>query len=596
MFTRPERFTRGGLVALLLLAGCQGPFDGREGEESLQHYVDAALDREIQAMPSETLPQTATARPSPVEEALAERREELDGIGPALSGDLPPDLGTDLAGGSQQQVTVALGDVVASAVRNNLGVQASSLQPSITSEDVIAAEAAFDWLLSAEAGFTKVDEPQTVPVLGGIRLGSPAQGAETYNFETGVRKRFQSGGTLSVSTDLARSRNRSSGIGLDPDPAYSAGLRIGLDQPLLRGFGRDVNTASIRLAEHARDRSVEQLRLDLLEAVGDTESAYWALVYAWENLAIKQWLVSVGEEVRIKMEGRMTFDTTTAQFADAVATVEQRKADVIRAERALRGASDSLKALVNDPALTVGSEALLSPADVLAAEPITFSLREAIIEAMANRPEIRQAALGIEDAGIAQMLADNNRLPMLNATAQMAYFGLDSSVGDAYDEIGEGSFIDYILGLAFEYPIGNRRAEAEYRRSRLERTAAAIAYRRAVQNVVLDVKSALRDVMANYELIQATRSYRVAQAENLRALAVEEETLAALTPEFLNLKFSRQNGLAGARAQELLALTNYRQSLANLYRAMGTSLTMQGIELETVDAPETLLADDVPHP
>jgi outer membrane protein TolC len=107
-----------------------------------------------------------------------------------------------------------------------------------------------------------------------------------------------------------------------------------------------------------------------------------------------------------------------------------------------------------------------------------------------------------------------------------------------------------------------------------------VGYQQSVQGVVLDVKTALRDVITDYDLIMATRSLRVAQAENLRTLLVEEETMAGLTPEFLNLKFQRQERLALARTQEVAALANYDKSVASLYRAMGTSLIMKGIEVE----------------
>jgi len=188
-------------------------------------------------------------------------------------------------------------------------------------------------------------------------------------------------------------------------------------------------------------------------------------------------------------------------------------------------------------------------------------------------------------------VADNARLPLLDLSAQIAYFGLDEDSAESYENLLDAEFIDYILGLRFEYPIGNRGPEAEYRRARLQRSQALLGYRQAVQNVVLDVKSALRDVVTNYELIRATRSNRIAQAENLRALMVEEETLAGLTPEFLNLKFQRQERLALARAGELQALASFDQAVAALYRAMGTGLTMRSIDFEVAGEPR---AEDMP--
>ena len=273
----------------VLLTGCQTLFDSPQTEQNLQRFVDASIDREVGSLPAETGPLTAAERPSPVEEALAQRRAELDQIGPAMQADTAGlDTGPDLTDSSQQQVTIALNEVILSAVKNSLGVQVSSLQPAITAEDVIAAEAVFDWLLLGDVSFTKTDQPQVVPVIGGMSLGSPYQAAETYRFETGVRRTFAGGGQVSLTTDMIRNSNRSTGIGFSPNPSYNAALRLGINQPLLRGFGRDVNTATIRLAEHAQQRSVEQLRADLLNVVQQTESAYWTLVFTWRNLAIQQ--------------------------------------------------------------------------------------------------------------------------------------------------------------------------------------------------------------------------------------------------------------------------------------------------------------------
>jgi outer membrane protein len=580
-----------GLLSLIE-AGCQSPLDSPAGEPTLQQSVAAAIDRELASLPEEVPTLTTTQPPAELEEALAERLEELEAMGPATDASRTEvELGTDLAGGAQHELSISLQTVITTAVENNLAARIARLAPAINAEDIINAEAAFDFVLFSNADFTKTDQPSTVPVLGGFVLGTPFNADERYRFETGVRKRMQTGAELFASTDLTRFRNNAPGIGLLPDPAYTAAVRLGLTQPLLRGFGQQVNTATIRLAGNAESRAVAQLRSDLLNLVEQVEVAYWDLVFAWHNLEIRQWLVNVGVEVRDVLDRRREFDTKLAQYTDAVATVEQRKANVIRARRRILAASDALKALINDPELTVGSEALLHPTDSFVASAVSYNLRQTIVTALDQRPEIEQASLAIDDASIAQMVADNARLPLLDLSAQIAYFGMDEDSGDSYGNLLDAEFIDYILGLRFEYPLGNRAAEAGYRQARLQRSQTLLGYRQAVQNVVLDVKSALRDVVTNFELIQATRSNRIAQAENLRALLVEEETLAGLTPEFLNLKFQRQERLAFARQEELLALANFDQSVALLYKAMGTGLTMRDIDIEVVGEPR---ADDMP--
>ncbi|MCZ6837052.1 MAG: TolC family protein [Planctomycetota bacterium] len=547
--------------------------------------MKSAIDRELEPLPDESEKRITTQPPALVEQELAERREELDAIGPDTDReDIVYDVGHDLLGREQEVDEINLHDVILSAVERNLFIQASSLQPSISAQEVTFAEAAFDALLFANADFEKLDQPEVQPVLAGTgAIGTGFNNSERYRFETGLRKRTTLGTTFEISTDLTRSQNHTSGITLSPDPAYLSTVRLGLTQPLMRGFGKDVNTASIRLSENAQQEDIEQLRLDLLEIVADTEEAYWNLVFAWHDIAIQQWLVMVGEDVRDILDRRRDFDTKPAQYADAVATVEQRKGDVIAARRRLRRASDLLKTLINDPKNTIGSEVLLKPSDSLIETPLEYSLRDSIVTAIGNRPEIKQSALAISDAQIRQNVADNLRLPQLNLLAQVAYLGLDNDAGNSYEDLNNGDFIDYVLGLSFEYPLGNRAAESDYQRARLQRTQALVNYWNTVQFVVLDVKSTLRDVITTYELIQARRSFRVAQAENLRTLLVEEETLASLTPEFLNLKFQRQEGLAIARAQELQAMVNFDSSVANLYRAMGIGLKMKQIVFEIPD-------------
>ena len=79
------------------------------------------------------------------------------------------------------------------------------------------------------------------------------------------------------------------------------------------------------------------------------------------------------------------------------------------------------------------------------------------------------------------------------------------------------------------------------------------------------------------------RAFRLAQAENLRALLVDEQTIATLTPEFLALKFQRQQELANAQQQEIQALVDYNGAIAQLWQAMGTGLQMNRVELQVTD-------------
>jgi outer membrane protein TolC len=582
---------------LLLACGCQTPFDnGEKADQSLHRSVADAVERELATAGAEDIEgrdggenqvrHLTTQPPSEVEEALSRQRVELDAMSPTRTSEDPAQLGPDLNNNQQRGISLSLKDAIRTSVANNLSVQDARLQPAISSADVVAAEAVFDALLFSSADFSWTNERTADIRVNGQKVNSPADVQNVYRFNTGLRKQLTTGGQVSLSTSQTSDRNKSPQISLSPNPAFNSDIRLGLTQPLLRGFGSDVNRASIMLAENQERRSIQGLRDQLLETVEETELAYWNLVYTWHELAIRRWLVEVGIQVRDVLALRRDFDTRLAQYSDAVARVEQRKANVIRAQRSIRAASDELKVLINDRDVTIGSELVYLPIDKTIDAPISYSLLDVVLTAVTERPDIQAAILDIDDASIRQLVANNGRLPMLDLNAEVAFTGLGKDFGEAYGQVFRGSYTDYVLGLLFESPIGNRAAEAEYRKARLLRSSAVISYRRSVQDAVAIVKDQLRNVVTNFELIAATRDNRLAQAENLRALLVEEETLASLTPEFLNLKFQRQDRLADACSEEIQALVNFDQSVAALYRAMGIGLKMNGIDIDIIEGSD----------
>lgn len=582
----------GWTVAALLVVGaggCSSPLDTAE-TQSLRSSVNEAVERE-------TAPARGTAGSTPAPRTLdrtpntltfkPEIEAELDRMaGPKAYGDVLPSLGPDLLGNEATTFGVSLRQAVTSAVRNNLNVELAQIEPSIAGSRALAAEAAFDWVFFASGDWTNSDQPQTVRSVGAFPTGSSAVVSESAGYTTGLRKPLTTGGAVRVFQGLTYVDERTPGSNALPDPSYRASLFLELSQPLLRNLGSDVALAEVRIARNAERAATHQLKSQLIAAVTETERAYWELVQARRSLQVQQRLLERGIATRDVLESRRNFDVKPAEFSDAVATVKSREGNVIRAINRLRQASDTLKALMNDPDLTVGSETLLLPVDAAVDEPITFTLLDSITTALDKRPEVQQSILDIDDASIRMAVADNAKLPLLDLAVQTGFGGLADDAGSAYEDIGEAEFVDYVVRLDFEQPIGNRVAEANYRARTLERLRATVGYRRIVQDVVLSVKRSLRDVATNYQLIEQSRSARLAATENLRTLEVQKKTIQALSPEFLNLEFQRQESLALAELEEIAALANYNIALADLYASTGTALERNQIKFVVPDAGE----------
>lgn len=590
------------LASAGVLSGCSGSPLAQSTEAELRRSMLEALKREVShADPSAAAPRRLET-PEPDTSKLEIRPEHIAEIeksystaadialitGRAEEGENPIAMlaGDDLMGQPTRTAGVSLERSIQTAVANNLDAEFARYAPAINQATIVEAEAAFDWLLFGSAAYQDQSVPR--PGQGFSGGGITRDASKAWTASAGLSRTMTTGGSLGITHTIGSTDVDASFFGSEPEPnpARVANFDVELNQPLLRGFGETVNLAEVRLARNAERASVSDLRAELIRTVTETERAYWTLVQRYHELIILTRLLERGEQVRDDILARRVQDARQAQVADAVARTERRRADVLRARQALRRASDDLKRLVNDPALPVGSETLLVPMDAPAAAGVTVSLLDAITTAVAERPDLDRALLGIDDAQIREQVVRNLRQPRLDLQARARLLGLDDSLGDAYEDSVANRFIDdWLIGLGFEQPIGNRAGEAAFRRSRLERMRSVVDYRRAVQAVVLDVKNALDAVITNHSLIEQSTLSRIAQGEALRTLGVEKElTNLGYTVERLNVELNQQESLAQAQIAEVGAVINYNIALADLFSAMGTTLERARIDLIVPDA------------
>jgi outer membrane protein len=588
------------IATLAVVTGCSSPLE-RQSEKELQMAMIRAIDIEIdhaREVPSQR--QLSTNLDLTKLEIREDHLEQIDkefstdgyiaelrSQAPNADEPISELIGEDLMGRPTKLVGITLEQTIQTAIANNLDVEIANYAPAISQSILTQAEAQFDWLFFASAQYQDSIIPQAGQGFGGstdfIRNKS-----QNGNASVGFARQTNTGTTFEISNDIGYNDVDSSFFGVPPvpNPANTSNIALSVTQPLLQGFGRDFNMAEINLARNAERSSVASLKLSLIDAAAETENAYWNLVLRYKELIIRAKLLERGIEVRDDIKARRVQDARQAQVADAVARVERRRSDLLISRTALRNASDRLKQLMNDPALPVGSEELIVPREDAIEEPIAYSLLDSITTGVTNRPEMELALLTIDDSTIRQQVAKNLRLPTLDIQAQARMLGLGDSFQDAYDDSTSTRFVDdWLLGISFEQPVGNRAGEAGYRQARLERMQSVVNYRQVAQGVVLDVKNALNAVVTNSQLIEQSTLSRVAQGEALRSLIVEKElTNAGYSVERLNLELNQQESLASAEFVEAAALINYNTAIVDLYRAMGTTLERSRIDFVVPDA------------
>lgn len=571
------------ICAGLALSGCTGPVLERDSAVLTRSVIDAVRREMVEAenAPGYLLTERdATIESLGIPEDRLSQLREMGGHESYERGEFPMD--DDLLGDQQRFVTINLERAIRSAMDRNSQLQFDRLRPAISEAQLVAAEAAFDWNFFVNGQFQSIDRPSTSTTF----FSTAADVFDQADLSTGVSRQLTSGGSLTIDTSWSWSDNDTPGLTVVPNPANTVTVGAQLTQPLLRGGGSDFALSTIRLSENAERDEVALLESNIISTIRQTEEAYWTLVQTHQNLLIQQRLLERGIKVRDIIINRGRIDATQAQIADARAEVESRKAQVIRAQRNLRSASDTLKTLINDPELTIGSEILLLPADMAIDEPIRFSLVDAVTTALTERPEITRALLSIDDTTIRKQIARNQLLPRLDLELSARYSELDRDVEDAYGDIWEGNFIDYVVGVTYEYAIGNREANADLRRRQLENVQAVLSFQNTVQQIVLDVKNSLRDVVTGYKLIEQTRLARYAASENLRALQVQIDTTEGYTAFNLDQLLNNQSSLALAEAEEIQSLINYNIAISRLYASIGRSLERNGIDFVVTESAD----------
>ncbi|MDX2018387.1 MAG: TolC family protein [Planctomycetota bacterium] len=554
---------------MVLLSGCAGTQASRE--EALAQLVRESVARESLS-PTTTPAIASTPASQPGAVLVREDRVSALGLKPEFLAENEANSGPASYPRESQGLTLA--QAVARGVAENLALEGARLEPAIAEQDLARARAAFDWTLGAGLDYARTNRPQSVFELGGVPLGLDRSRTQQLQGSLGLRKPTERGGLLSLTTAPTWLNDQTPGATFRPDPSTGVRTEIRLEQPLLRGAGEDVNLQDVRLAVNAEKSATIALRARVLDLALEIEETYWTLARAEHDVRVLARLIERGEKVRDQLRARAEVDATAAQIADAVARVERRRAELMRAENTVRRLRDRLAVLTGRPGET--AEISQSPSD----EAVALALEDLVAAAMRDRPEVERAALSIDDAEIRRRAAENLKLPTLNLRIAGAVNSLRGDTGSAYGDQFDTRFVDALVGLTLEYPLGNRAGEARAEASRLERMRSVIELRRVLRDVAREVRDAADGVRTSFALIEQTRTGRIAAAEVLRTLRVEKDQTRGYTVERLDLELNRQEQLAQAEREEFGAIVEYRLSLARLARATGQSLERHGISWE----------------
>ncbi|MGE5610820.1 MAG: TolC family protein, partial [Bacillota bacterium] len=364
-------------------------------------------------------------------------------------------------------------------------------------------------------------------------------------------------------------------------------LVLQITQPLLKNFGGDVNRARITIARNDQKISSLEWRSKLEDSLLRIEEAYWRLYQVTLNIKIQEALIARSEDTLEILIKRLKQDTSRVHVAQASATLQARRATLVRTKAQISDLSDQIKRLMNDPEFPVASPVVILPADEPIIDTIQFSLVDQMETALQSRLDLIQQKLRIDSASTIVTAAKNNVLPQLNLVGSAGATGFGGGFSSAFDNATDSTdSIIYSAGFSFEVPFGNRGPRAIYQRTLLQRQQAIDQYRLLAETTALEVKTSMRAVETAWDEMVATRRARFAAEDALAAIELRERAGEQLTPSFLQLKLDRQSALAETQLAEVEAIANYNIQLATLEKAKGTLLKYNNVLMKEEQGPE----------
>jgi outer membrane protein TolC len=509
--------------------------------------------------------------------------EVAAGVGGPFS---PVETSAAIAGRATSGTTVATNALelgVLAAPQTNLSMQGGIPQSSGT------AVPAFDPAVTGLLNWTH----QTTPEVSLQTNDTPTLVSNTTLANAGIQQGFSTGAQAALSFSNNHQSVNGPSYGYTPFTVSSLGLTV--TQPLLRGFGMALNRRFIRIAGNERKIAGLLFQQQLIASVYGVIRLYTDFVALYEDVKVKQETVALAEKLYSDTRAQVDEGTLApVEMTRANAQVFSTRQDLINA----RGLLQEEEAIFKNVLTRQGNEdpevraAHIIPTDTLAIpeKDEIRPIQDLISEALANRPDLGQARLQIENSQIGLEGAKSATRPEVDLVGVMQNSGLAGTAnpfappnpgfaggyGTVLEQVLARNYPTYGIGVQMTLPVHNRIAEADLARDELQVKQSQIRLRQFENQARLEVEDALIAMGRARSSYEAAVEARKLQQESLEAEQAKFEVGASTS--FFVIQY--ESLLAQARSTEVAAMSSYVKARAAIERATGTILDQNRISLD----------------
>ena len=437
---------------------------------------------------------------------------------------------------------------------------------------------------------------QSLPELSSVLTGGGNWlNSDTVNGNLGFLQGFSPGTQVAVS--FHNSRFTTNAINYTYNPVFTSTLNLTVTQPLLRGFGIGMNRRFIRIAKRSEKIADLVFRQQVIDTIAGVARLYTDLVSLNEDVKVKQESLKLAERLYEDNKNKVDQGTLAPiEVTRAQAQVAAGRQALISAEGLVRQQELVVKTAVTrtglaNPAIRDCHIAVIDSVTVPDKE-LAEPLQDLFDEAMRNRPDLNQAAIQVENAGISltgslnalrpeldlvgivqngSLAGDLNPLATIPAGVPVSVGGY----GTALTQIALRNYPTYGIGLQLTLPLRNRVAKADATRDELQLRQAEVRRKQLENQVRLEVADAMVATQSARAAYEAAVQTRILQEQSV---GVEQQKLdVGISTNYMVIQY--QTFLAQARSTELSAKGAYAKARIALERALGRTLDVNHVSV-----------------
>jgi outer membrane protein len=448
----------------------------------------------------------------------------------------------------------------------------------------------FDPSISGLLNWLHQSSPQSSTVLTG---GSNWLASNNTNGNIGLVQGFSPGTEISLNFDNTRFTSNATRYTYNPTLISSLGLTI--TQPLLRGFGIELNRRFIRIAKNSQKVADLVFRQQVIDTIAGVTRLYTDLVSLNEDVKVKRETLRLAQ--RLYDDNKEKVDQGTLapiEVTRALAQVAASRQALISAEGLVRQqelivvTALTLRGLAN----TAISEAHIVPTDSVTVpekEPVE-PVQDLVTDALKNRPDLAQAGIQIENSQISLKGSLNALRPQIDLVGTMQNGGLAGDpnqlagatpvvvvgYGSELGQVFRRNFPTYGIGVQLTLPLRNRVTQADAVRDELQLRQAQVRRQQLEDQARLEVADAQVSMQQARAAYEAAVQSRVLQEQSVE---VEQQKFGVgLSTNFLVIQY--QTYLAQARSTEVAAKGAYAKAKIALERATGRILETNHVSID----------------